>query len=67
MSKKINKTMARKLTTRANMEKRRAKKYGHDYATFSLEDDYYATVDHFTYDDVSNLVGLPSRYNGSID
>jgi hypothetical protein len=66
MSKKINKTMQRKLVTRANMEKRRAKKYGHNYATFSLEDDYYANVDHFSYEDLSDLLALPQRTSGKL-
>jgi len=66
MSKKINKTMARKLTTRANMEKRRTKKYGSDYLSLSMEDDYYSNVDHFSYEDLSDLLALPQRTTGKI-
>jgi len=60
MSKKINKTMQRKIATRAAIDKRRATKYGHDYST-SLEDDYYGTADHLYYEDVADLMCLPTR------
>jgi hypothetical protein len=66
MSKKINKTMQRKIATRAAVEKRRTKKYGSDYLSLSMEDDYYSNVDHFSYEDLSDLLALPQRTSGKI-
>jgi hypothetical protein len=61
MSKKINKTMQRKIATRATIQKRHAKKYGSGYLSLSMEDDYYSNVDHFSYEDLSNLLDLPQK------
>jgi len=60
MSKKITKKMNRKLTTQAAIAKRRTTKYGTEYST-SLEDDYYGTADHLYYEDVADLMCLPTR------
>lgn len=66
MSKKANKTQMRKLQTRAAMEKKRAKKVGHGYMSLALEDDYYATADHLSYEDLNDLLNT-SRIYASVD
>jgi len=58
--------MQRKIATRAAMEKRRVKKYGSDFMSFSLEDDYYSNADHFSYEDLSDLLALPQRTTGKL-
>jgi hypothetical protein len=66
MSKKINKTMQRKIAAQTAMEKRRAKKYGYSTANLLLEDDYYATADHLSYEDLNELLALPQRISGKL-
>lgn len=66
MSKKANKTQMRKLQTRAGIEKKRAKKMGIGYMSMSITDDYYATADHLSYDDLNDLMGT-SRFYASIE
>lgn len=66
MSKKSLKTQMRKLNTRAAVEKKRAKQVGHDYMSLSIADDYYATADHFSYDDLNDLIDIPERYSGKV-
>lgn len=66
MSKKANKKEIRKMQTRAAIEKKRAKKMGIGYMSMSVADDYYATADHLSYDDLNDLMGT-SRFYASIE
>lgn len=65
MSKKQIKTQMRKLRTQSSIAKKRSKKVGHDYMSLSLEDDYYATADHLSYNDLGDLLDRSEAYAGS--
>jgi hypothetical protein len=66
MSKKINKKQIRKLQTHAAIQKKKSKKLGFGYMEGSIADDYYATADHLSYDDLNDLMGT-SRFYASIE
>jgi hypothetical protein len=66
-TRKLNKIMERKLATRAAIEKRKAKKTSAGYLSLSLNDDYYASVDHYSYEDLNDLMGYPEAYSGKYD
>ena len=66
MSRKQNKVQARKLRTREAIEKRRAKKGNLDYMVLSINEDYYSTTNHLSYEDVTDLLDLPTNYRGEI-
>lgn len=66
-TRKLNKVMERKLATRAAIEKRKAKKIGTGYLSMSLNNDYYASVDHYSYEDLNDLMGYPEAYSGKYD
>lgn len=65
MSKKANKKEIRKIQTRMAIEKKRVKKLKYGYSSFN--EDYYATTDHLSYDDLTNLLNLPQAYTGKLD